>query len=97
MKTVEMYETRGGKQYKTREMAIQAELSEDIREVLDIVREHPVENWPVFMPKHHDDPEMFVLFKIMMYNPFRIGCKLARIWRRYQNAKKQASFDAIPF
>lgn len=73
MKPVQVYETKGGKQYKTRELSIQAELAEDIRDVLTIVQEHPVENWPVFMPKHHDDSEMFILFKIMASNPFRIG------------------------
>lgn len=94
MKPVEMYETKGGKRYNSRELAIQAELAEDIQAIVNTLRAYPVENWPVFMPKHSDNPEMFILCKLMIFHPFRIGCKLARIWRRYQKTMRP---DDIPF
>ena len=97
IKMIKVYETKGGRRYEDREKAISAEMVEELTNMLTALRETPVEKWPVFMPKYSDDPEVFLIFKMMVFGSFKIARKLERLRRRAKIAKVKNQADNIPF
>ena len=97
MKKIEMYETKGGRRYEDREKAISAEMVEELTNIVTLLRETPVEKWPVFMPKYGDDPKLFLMFKMMVFGSFKVARKIERLRRRAKIAKVKNQADNIPF